>query len=126
MLGILSKPSVRYGPGIFGLPSTIRTCDLRLRRALLYPAELWADGNTNCWTKESWSGRKDSNLRPSAPKADALPGCATPRQGSYFTWAKQFHLKVATRSFNLATLRQFLICFRSNLLVCKFCKTLTI
>ncbi|MFM2261095.1 MAG: hypothetical protein RL457_1421 [Pseudomonadota bacterium] len=27
-----------------GLPSTIRTCDLRLRRALLYPAELWADG----------------------------------------------------------------------------------
>ena len=28
---------------IFGLPSTIRTCDLRLRRALLYPAELWAE-----------------------------------------------------------------------------------
>src|SRR5205814_9133712 len=26
-----------------------------------------------------WSGRQDSNLRPSAPKADALPGCATPR-----------------------------------------------
>ena len=29
---------------LFGLPSTIRTCDLRLRRALLYPAELWAEG----------------------------------------------------------------------------------
>jgi hypothetical protein len=28
--------------GEFGLPSTIRTCDLRLRRAVLYPAELWA------------------------------------------------------------------------------------
>jgi hypothetical protein len=28
---------------------------------------------------EEWSGRKDLNLRPSAPKADALPGCATPR-----------------------------------------------
>ncbi len=28
---------------------------------------------------ENWSGRQDSNLRPSAPKADALPGCATPR-----------------------------------------------
>ena len=27
-----------------------------------------------------WSGRQDSNLRPSAPKADALPGCATPRR----------------------------------------------
>jgi hypothetical protein len=25
-----------------GLPSTIRTCDLRLRRPLLYPTELWA------------------------------------------------------------------------------------
>lgn len=28
---------------------------------------------------ENWSGRQDSNLRPSAPKADALPDCATPR-----------------------------------------------
>jgi integrase len=27
------------------------------------------------------SGREDSNLRHSAPKADALPGCATPRRG---------------------------------------------
>ena len=26
-----------------------------------------------------WSGWTDSNRRPSAPKADALPGCATPR-----------------------------------------------
>ena len=25
------------------------------------------------------SGRQDSNLRPSAPKAPALPSCATPR-----------------------------------------------
>ncbi len=28
----------------------------------------------------SWSGREDLNLRHSAPKADALPGCATPRR----------------------------------------------
>ena len=27
----------------------------------------------------SQSGRQDSNLRPSAPKAPALPSCATPR-----------------------------------------------
>jgi hypothetical protein len=27
-----------------------------------------------------WSGRQDSNLRPSGPKPDALPGCATPRR----------------------------------------------
>jgi hypothetical protein len=26
-----------------------------------------------------WSGREDSNLRPPAPEAGALPGCATPR-----------------------------------------------
>ncbi len=26
----------------FGAPNTIRTCDPRLRRAVLYPAELWA------------------------------------------------------------------------------------
>ncbi len=30
------------------------------------------------------SGRQDSNLRPSAPKAPALPSCATPRRfGAY-------------------------------------------
>ena len=26
-----------------------------------------------------WSERQDLNPRPSAPKADALPGCAIPR-----------------------------------------------
>src|SRR3954464_10358295 len=30
---------------------------------------------------ENWSGREDLNLRPPAPKAGALPGCATPRRG---------------------------------------------
>ena len=29
--------------------------------------------------KNFWSGQRDSNPRPSAPKADALPGCAMPR-----------------------------------------------
>src|SRR3954462_2187470 len=28
----------------------------------------------------SWSGREDLNLRHLAPKASALPGCATPRK----------------------------------------------
>ncbi|EPH41698.1 hypothetical protein STRAU_5235 [Streptomyces aurantiacus JA 4570] len=28
----------------------------------------------------SWSGWRDLNPRPSAPKADALPSCATPRR----------------------------------------------
>src|SRR5262245_13002308 len=30
--------------------------------------------------REGWSGRGDLNARPPAPKAGALPGCATPRQ----------------------------------------------
>ena len=29
-----------------------------------------------------WSGREDLNLRPPAPKAGALPDCATPRRSS--------------------------------------------
>jgi hypothetical protein len=29
--------------------------------------------------EEGWSGRLDLNQRPPAPKAGALPGCATPR-----------------------------------------------
>jgi hypothetical protein len=29
--------------------------------------------------KFKWSGREDLNLRHPAPKAGALPGCATPR-----------------------------------------------
>src|SRR5687767_11202251 len=32
-----------------------------------------------------WSGREDLNLRHPAPKAGALPGCATPRQSHYPT-----------------------------------------
>ncbi len=30
--------------------------------------------------RSEWSGREDSNLRPPAPEAGALPGCATPRR----------------------------------------------
>jgi hypothetical protein len=29
--------------------------------------------------RKDWSGRGDLNSRPPAPKAGALPGCATPR-----------------------------------------------
>ena len=59
-----------------GTPGRNRTCNLRLRRPLLYPVELQAHG-------QYWSGQLDSNQRPSAPKADALPGCAIPRQITY-------------------------------------------
>src|SRR4029077_9652566 len=30
-----------------------------------------------------WSGRADLNRRPAAPKAGALPGCATPRHDGH-------------------------------------------
>ena len=32
-----------------------------------------------------WSGREDSNFRPPAPHAGALPGCATPRPNRDYT-----------------------------------------
>ena len=32
--------------------------------------------------KNFWSGQRDSNPRPSAPKADALPDCAMPRHST--------------------------------------------
>ena len=67
-----------------------------LRRLMLYPTELRARsrgcvfvGNDEerlrlaCWRNApsaGWSGREDLNLRHPAPKAGALPGCATPRR----------------------------------------------
>jgi hypothetical protein len=88
-----------------GAPEGIRTPDPQLRRLLLYPPELQAHvAALHCKLKIEnfkfslnfsisnlkfpffnavpylWSGREDLNLRLSAPKADALPGCATPRE----------------------------------------------
>ena len=74
---------------VIGAPGETRTHNPRLRRPVLYPVELRApstrrlgrlpSGAACCYVK-NWSGRWDSNSRPSAPKADALPGCATPRE----------------------------------------------
>lgn len=60
--------------GANGAPGRSRTCDPRLRRPLLYPTELRAHSDP-----EKWSEWRDSNPRHSAPKADALPDCATLR-----------------------------------------------
>ena len=86
-----------------GAPERTRTFGPQLRRLLLYPPELQAriasrilKLKLKIWIQIFrhnqnlqlpifnfqffyWSGREDSNLRLSAPKADALPGCATPR-----------------------------------------------
>src|SRR3954447_4964914 len=57
-------------------PGRIRTCGLRIRSPLLYPAELRGPGGL---VGPARSGRPDSNRRPFGPKPNALPGCATPR-----------------------------------------------
>ena len=44
------------------------------RRSSVAPCDLYVT-----YRSEKWSGRLDSNQRPPAPKAGALPGCATPR-----------------------------------------------
>ena len=64
---------IQLAPPRAGTPGRTRTCYPRLRRPMLYPDEL---------RTLSWSGRRDSNPRHSAPKADALPDCATPRHPS--------------------------------------------
>ena len=69
---------------IYGAPGRIRTCDPRLRRPLLYPTELRAHAVFSKPKKmvisPKWSEWRDSNPRHPAPKAGALPGCATLRQ----------------------------------------------
>ena len=73
-----------------GEPTGIRTPDTRLRRPLLYPTELWThmermmriELTLSAWKAEvlplnyiriKWSGRRDSNSRPSPWQGDALP-----------------------------------------------------
>ena len=56
-------------PGLEGRCSIQLSYGRKLRDRL-YP-------NSNLPSK--WSGQRDSNPRPSAPKADALPDCAMPR-----------------------------------------------
>ena len=92
---VLYRLSYTHRKPKLGAPGGNRTPDLRLRRPTLYPSELRAlkpsrllletlqrceprlrPGHSH-HVKES--GRPDSDRRPPAPKAGALPGCATPR-----------------------------------------------
>ena len=77
------RPRV-LAPG--GAPGRTRTCDPRLRRPMLYPLSYGRTAKSATRRKSAldpalryWSGQQDLNLRPSAPKADALPDCAMPR-----------------------------------------------
>jgi hypothetical protein len=56
-----------------------RTRDKRLGRPMLYHLS-YTRPFSLLLPPTQWSGREDLNLRPPAPKAGALPGCATSRQ----------------------------------------------
>jgi hypothetical protein len=63
------KDSIHTGSSLFllpndGGPKKIRTSDLTIISRALSPTELWA---------HLWSGRRDSNPRPSPWQGDALP-----------------------------------------------------
>ena len=73
----LVEPALLSLPISLGASGRIRTCDPRLRRPLLYPAELRTLGESSLAKK--WSVRQDLNLRPLVPKTSALPSCATHR-----------------------------------------------
>ena len=46
---------------------------------------------------KAWSGQQDLNLRPSAPKADALPDCAMPRRDRYARARYTLHPRPASK-----------------------------
>ena len=46
-----------------------------------------ASSRVNWKQRSKWSGRPDLNRRPPAPKAGALPGCATPRHATSYSSA---------------------------------------
>lgn len=50
-------------------------------RGICYRGSVTAGVTEKTRNSGNWSGRWDSNSRPSGPKPDALPGCATPRLG---------------------------------------------
>ena len=57
----------------------VRTRDIQLGRLTLCQLS-YTRPPESADSSGTWSGREDLNLRPPAPKAGALPGCATSRQ----------------------------------------------
>ena len=55
---------------------------------MLYPIELQAHSKSQRLALY-WSGQRDSNPRPPAPKAGALPDCAMPRADLPYRWSSE-------------------------------------
>ncbi len=66
--------------GLYVAPKGIRVSSI-ICVSIPSPKAREPEMSTVSWdfTLKNWSGRLDSNQRPPAPKAGALPGCATPR-----------------------------------------------
>jgi hypothetical protein len=75
------RPNSPFGPD--GRPNSgpLKAAILPIRvgelEVSLFYFPLWI---SNFAEGEIWSGRLDSNQRPFAPEANALPDCATPRR----------------------------------------------
>src|SRR5215467_8680411 len=66
---------------------TLRAIRLEITRlpGRLYEVSGFLKGRTTVYAvRKIWSGRPDLNRGPPAPKAGALPGCATPRQELHY------------------------------------------
>ncbi len=68
-----------------------------------------------------WSGRRDSNSRPSGPKPDALPSCATPRIILLLEGGGQYSSQRRS-SIPESTLTQFIFNVRVSLQIELNCK----
>jgi hypothetical protein len=69
---------------IFAIVCAVLECDFSAGIFLIVPklhhnAAVAKLVRVSHWAKGIWSGRADLNRGPPAPKAGALPGCATPR-----------------------------------------------
>src|SRR5690606_33372487 len=72
-----STPTVHFPPEA---PSIEGRCSIRLSYGRSSSVPGPADPpSATAPAGRTWSGQRDSNPRPSAPKADALPDCAMPR-----------------------------------------------
>ncbi len=60
----------------------------------------------------NWSGQQDLNLRPPAPKAGALPGCAMPRKDEDYTFLEVLCTKKTRQAPGFFTKESYIVSFK--------------